>query len=187
MPILPDIPAKMAVPTSSSLPTMSKPIFSSKIHAAIQELPSFVDLMASLPEASPKNKNTAEKIKAYLAAIHHFELHPDWYVTLSIFDRDMQYAANKAGVYWRKWSVYFQGRELGIEAETAHTSDSLGHLGDDFTCNEGLFLADPDLASKNPQLDKIIGEFIQDALAYKQYVTDRLNEIEIDVAVDVPA
>ena len=148
----------------------------------IQELKKFVDFVANLEIATEDDKIKAKEIKYLIENINNSETHKNWNVCLDIFDREIQNGSKKEGFYWRKWSVYFEIESLEIEAESNHTADDLGHYGDDF-CFYGAIYFRKDLNGQRIYLDVDISEFIKDSMNFKKYITESLNEIEIDIDV----
>lgn len=148
----------------------------------IQELKKFVDFVANLEYATKEDKTKAKEIKYLIENINNLETHKDWNVCLDIYDRKIQYGIEKEGFYWRKWSVYFEMESLAIEAETKHTADDLGHYGTDF-CFYGSINFRKDINGQRIYMEDDISEFIKDAMNFKKYITESLNEIEVDIDV----
>jgi len=88
----------------------------------------------------------------------------------------------KVVFYWRKWSVYFENGLLEITAESKHTCEDIGHFGDDFYYYGGIYFH-KNLKGKRIYLTTPITEFINDAKQYEKYITETLNDIEIDIDV----
>ncbi|WP_347175563.1 hypothetical protein [Polaribacter uvawellassae] len=148
----------------------------------IQELKKFVDFVANLEFASEKEKRKAKEIKYLIENIHNPKTHKNWNVCLDIFDREIQDGIENEGYYWRKWSVYFEMESLEIEAETNHTADDLGHYGDDFFYYGTIYFG-KEIKGQRIYMDVDINEFIKDSLNYKKYITESLNDIEIDIDI----
>ncbi|MBS1579287.1 MAG: hypothetical protein JST29_06565 [Bacteroidetes bacterium] len=149
----------------------------------LQQLKTFVDFVASLEYATPTDKQKAIKIKTLIENIDKPETFEGWNVCLDIFDRDIQNGINKnGGTYWRKWWVYFEGDTLEIEATTEHTSDPINHFGKDFHFSACIFFK-KDIPCERIYLFDDLNNFINDATKYKNYMTETLNDIEIDIDI----
>jgi hypothetical protein len=149
----------------------------------IQQLKAYVNFIAQLKYCTEKDKKNAEEINYLIENINHSTSYKNWMVCLDIYDRDVQYGTNKnGGFYWRKWSVYFENGLLEITAESKHTSENLGHFGDDFYYYGGVYFY-KNIKGKHIYLDTPITEFIDDAKQYKKYITETLNDIEIEIDV----
>ncbi len=150
----------------------------------IQKIKEFVDFVCNLDFATTKNKIDAKEIKYIIDNINNPETYKDWNVCLDIFDYEIQdYSNKKNGFYWRKWSIFFENDSLEIEAASKHTACDLGHYGDDFYYFRKIhFRKETKMEPVYMNVD--IREFIQDAKNYKKYITESLNNIEIDIDVD---
>lgn len=71
---------------------------------------------------------------------------------------------------------------LEIEAKSNHTSDDLGHFGNDF-CYYGMVYFGKNIKGQRVYIEVDIDEFIQDAMNYEKYITESLNDIEIDIDI----
>jgi hypothetical protein len=151
----------------------------------IQKLKKFVDFVSNLEYATGLDKRKAKEIISLIENIDKPKTHKEWNVCLDIFDPEIQYGNEKEGFYWRKWSVYFELGTLQIEAETYHTADDSGHYGDDFYYYGDIFF-NKNIICDRVYFEKDINEFINDAVNYKNYVTESLNVIEIDIDVWEP-
>jgi hypothetical protein len=148
----------------------------------IQKIKKFVDFVANLDFVNDENKLKAKEIKYLIENINNPETHKNWNVCLDIFDREIQNGIGKEGFYWRKWSVYFEIEKLEIEAESNHTADDLGHYGDDF-CYYAVIYFGKDTKGQRTYMDVDINEFIKDSMNYKNYITESLNDIEVDIEI----
>lgn len=147
----------------------------------IQELKKFVDFVANLEFATSEDKTNAEEIKYLIENIHDPKTHKAWSVCLDIFDPEIQ-LYNKEGIYWRKWDVFFEAECLDVEAESNHTSDALGHYGNDFCFYYNVCFSN-DCNGKRIYKSDDISEFVKDAMNYKNYITESLNEVEVEIEV----
>ena len=149
----------------------------------IQKLKCFADFISELEFIEPKQKAKIDEIKSLIESIDRPEIHKNWNICLNIFDREIQDGTNeKEGFYWRKWSVYFEMESLEIEAESNHTADDLGHYGDDFNCYGAVYFG-KNIDGDRIYLDTDLNEFVNDAKQYKKYLTETLNDIEIDIDI----
>jgi hypothetical protein len=149
----------------------------------LQKLKVFVNFISALKYATEKDKQAASEIINLIENINKPETFKSWNVCLDIFDREIQYGANKKeGFYWRSWSVYFEIDTIEIEVKSRHTCEPLGHYGDDFN-----FYAMVSFVKENT-FDRIympadVESFVADALKYESYITESLNVVEIDIEV----
>ena len=102
---------------------------------------------------------------------------------LDIFDREVQ-NGEKEGFYWRKWTTYFEVGRLVVDAESNHTADNHGHYGKDF-CYYASIDFDKDLVKgcSRIYMNVELQAFINDALNYKDYITETLNDVEVDIGI----
>ncbi|MFD2823414.1 hypothetical protein ACFS5M_07010 [Lacinutrix iliipiscaria] len=148
----------------------------------IQELRIFVDFVSNLEFATEDNKTKAKEIKYLIENIHNYKTHRNWNICLDIYDREIQNGIKSEGIYWRKWSVFFENEMLEIVAESNHTTEDLGHYGDDF-CYYGTLLFAENIKEQRTYFDVDINEFIKDSMNYEKYVTDSLNDLKIDIDI----
>ncbi|WP_417592902.1 hypothetical protein [Owenweeksia hongkongensis] len=107
----------------------------------------------------------------------------DWFVDLWIIDEDVQSGVVKEGVYLRKWSIHFDNYTLHIEAETNHTSDHQGHYGSDFRFY-GMIVFEVVKDARQVFLDEELDKFVADATNYKNYITNTLKGLEVEICID---
>lgn len=149
----------------------------------LQQLKSFVDFVAGLEYATQKDKQKAIKIKTLIENFNQPDTFENWNVCLDIFDRDIQNGINKkSGIFWRKWWVFFEGNTLEIEATTEHTCDPINHFENDFHFSASICFK-KEIPGERIYMDKELSEFINDAKKYKNYMTETLNDIEIDIDI----
>ena len=151
------------------------------IYNNIQELKKFVKFVSNLEFAEIGDRSKADEIIYLIENIDKPETYKDWYIYLNIFDRELQNDSTKDGTYWRKWLVYFESGVLGIEAESKQVN-ILEHSGDDFCYYGGVYFA-KDLNCQRIYLNVDVNEFINDAYDYKKYITETLNDIEVDIEI----
>lgn len=154
-----------------------------KTYNELQQLKTFVDFVAGLKNATKDDKETAIKIKTLIENFNQPDTFENWNVCLDIFDRNVQYGINKnGGVYQRKWWAFFEENILEIEAATKHIDDPLNHFGNDFH-----FVSYIDFNKNIPYERRYTNgkliDFIKDVEKFKSYMTETLNDIEIDIAV----
>lgn len=148
----------------------------------LKKLLNFIDFISNLEHATENDRLKAEEIKNLILNLKSLEVRKNWIVSLYIFDRDVQCGHVKEGFYLRKWCVSFEKETLEIEAESKHTSDAIGHFGDDFYYYGHVFFEN-DLNIKRVYLKDDIDNFISDAFNYEKYITESLNDIEIEIDV----
>lgn len=147
----------------------------------IQALKLFVDVVANIEPFN--NEQKAEDIKLLIENINNPKTYKYWHVCLDIFNRDIQNGIDKeGGIYWRKWWVFFENNTLLIEAETKHSNETLAHYGNDF-CYYAYLSFKKDNKGEKPCFINNVADFVNDAKNYKAYITEVLNDIEIDLDV----
>ncbi|MEZ5198468.1 MAG: hypothetical protein R2764_19405 [Bacteroidales bacterium] len=72
--------------------------------------------------------------------------------------------------------------KLEITAETYHTADNRGHYGDGFNFWAGIHF-DKKIKCDRVYMEHSINDFVIDAMNFKEYITESLNEIEIDISI----
>ena len=153
----------------------------------IRKLKEFVKFVSNLEMATTDNFQKAEQIITHLDTIEIAGQTTNWKVCLDIFDHNVQYGyPQQKGFYRRKWFISYELNTIMIEAESNHTARNLGHYGDDFNFFGGIYY---DKAAKGNQiyLSGDIEEFVADAKNYKSYITETLNEEEIEIDIwDMP-
>jgi len=145
----------------------------------IQELKKFVKFVSNLEFAEIGGQSQANEIIHLIESIDKPETYKNWCVYLNIFDRQLQEDSSKEGVYWRKWLISFESGVLQIEAESKQANE-LGHHGNDFSYYGEVYFT-KDISCKRINLDVDIREFINDAQNYEKYITESLNDIEVDI------
>ena len=147
----------------------------------LQKLKKYVDFVAGLAYSSAEDKTKAEEIKLLIETIDKPESFlNNWWVGLDIFDYDIQ-GGRGTGIYWRKWWVSFELDSLVVEAESYH-SDDPGYCVDYYHF-DGFVNFQKEITHQRVWMDTDLDEFIEDAMNYKSYVTEALNEIEVDIDV----
>lgn len=150
-------------------------------YSHLQQLKSFVDFVAGLEYATVEDKQKVAKINSLIEHINEPDTFKSWNVCLDIFDRDLQTGTNKkGGIYWRKWTLYFEGNILEIEAKTEHTDEPINHYGKDFYFFGAVYFQ-KEISGKRIYLSGDLSDFIRDARNYRSYMTETLNDIEIDI------
>jgi hypothetical protein len=153
----------------------------SETYNQILKLKKYVDFVAGLEHSTAEDKTKAEEIKLLIENIDKPECFlKSWWVGLDIFDYNIQ-GGRGSGIYWRKWWVSFELDSLVIEAESYH-SDDPGYCVDYYHYNGGIFF-EKDIKGERIYLDNDLDDFINDAMNYKSYMTEALNEIEVDIDV----
>jgi len=148
----------------------------------IQKLKRFVDFVSNLEYSSYIDTQNAKEIILLIEGINNPANNKNWNVCIDIYDNDVQYRIKSEGVFGRKWAVYYENDKLSIIAETNHTSNVLGHFGDDFYFDALIYFY-KDCDHKRIYLDGNIDDFVNDAENYSQYITDGLNDIKVDIDI----
>ncbi|MCG2460826.1 hypothetical protein K8352_08700 [Flavobacteriaceae bacterium F89] len=149
----------------------------------IRKLKEFVRHVSNLEMPTADNTQNADQIISLLDTLENPGQTKNWNVCLDIFDHDVQYGyPQQKGFYRRKWAVYYELNTITIEAETNHTAQYLGHYGDNF-CFYGSINFDKVEKGIQVFLSGDIEEFVSDAKNYNSYITETLNEIEIDIDI----
>lgn len=149
----------------------------------IQKLTKFVDFIKSLEHTTVNDKINCDIIKDLIVSINNPETFKVWNICLDILDYDVQKNFDDAkGYYWRTWAIFFESGRLSIEASSHHTQDYYGHTSEYFSYfGDVNFNGRKDI--RHIFLDTDIDLFISDAKNYKNYITEGLKEIEIDISV----
>lgn len=148
----------------------------------IQHLKKFVTLVGSLKEATREDQVNANKINQLINNINNPDKHKNWNIYLEIYDLDFYNTNTKEGFYCRSWSVVFEDKRLEIEAKSKHTNDDIGHYGSDFCYNGWVFFQDTTIG-RRVYLDDDINTFVYDASNYKKYISNTLNDIQIEIEI----
>jgi len=149
-------------------------------YSKLQKLKEFVDFVAGLEYTTDEQKTHVAEIKTLIETINKPETIKDWYIGIDIFDSEVQ-TRKREGIYWRKWMVCFEEDRLVIEAQSKH-SEYFDYSTDFYNYNGSVnFLKD--CSPQRIYLENDPNEFIADAKNYKSYITETLNEIEIDINI----
>ncbi len=150
----------------------------------LQQLRAFLSFVANLKEATPKDKEAAEKIDAFIINIDKIETKREWNICLDIFDYEIQMGLkDEEGIYHRRWWVFFEDYEycLNLEAETTHSKENLfSHFGDDYSF-KGEISFRKEITWERKVLTSSIKDFAEDAKNYKQYMNEKMENIEVDI------
>ncbi len=88
----------------------------------------------------------------------------------------------KQGIYWRTWSICFENDQLEIEGKTKHSNEPLNHYCEYLNYHAVIFLKQ-ETPLDRMSMKKDLKDFVADAMNYLNYVTDSLNEIEVDIKI----
>jgi hypothetical protein len=147
----------------------------------LQKLKKFVDFVAGLAYSTAEQKNKAEEIKLLIENIDKPETFlKEWCVCFEIFDFEVQ-AGNGTGIYWRGWRVYLELGRFEIIANYYILDDD--RWTDDYPTFYGIFNFEKETTYERIWGDTNLDEFIADAMNYKSYITESLNEIEVEIDV----
>lgn len=158
-------------------------MLSKKTIIEIQKFIPAVQYISNLPIVNTTQKNDCEKILNWFAALDTNIANPmQWNIFLDIVDEDIMYGLNnKSGYYKRTWQMSFEFEIFEITAKTIHTDlsdNGLDHHGTDYSYEAMvLFKSDESYFSDH------CTAFVTDLQNHKNYITNNLNHIEIDIEV----
>ncbi|MDP2890110.1 MAG: hypothetical protein Q8P34_14235 [Bacteroidota bacterium] len=144
----------------------------SETYNQLQKLKKFVDFVVCLPDAYELHKQNADKIKELIETINQPETFKDWRVCLDITDWNVQ-VGNGTGIYWKKWSVYFELGKLEIESTDEILDEQ--KFSETYQNYYGCIYFEKDIKGERIYLDTDIDEFIADAMNYESYLTEGLK------------
>ena len=153
-------------------------IIDTKTYHEVQKIKRYVDFVSELEFTSLKDKEKAEEVKFLIENIDKPEYIKEWCVCLDIYNWEVQSGHGK-GIYWRGWRVWFELGKLEIEA-FYHILDK-NHITDDYAPYYGCINFKKEIKGNRINLDTDLDVFIADLVNYKNYLTDALNEIEIEI------
>lgn len=146
----------------------------------LQPLKRFVDFVAGLPYSTELHKRNAEEIKGLIETINQPETIKEWCVCLNIYDPMVQ-AGYGSGNYWKKWWVYFEAGRLEIEADDEILDEQ--HFSDTQPNYYGCIFFEKKITNERIWMDFELNDFIDDAMNYQKYITEGLNEVEVDIDI----
>lgn len=146
----------------------------------LQKLKHFVDFVAGLPDANELQKQNSYKIKDLIETINQPETMKDWWVCLDITDWNIQ-VGNGTGIYWKKWSIYFESGKLEIESTDEILDEQ--KFSETYQNYYGCIYFEKDIKGERIYMDTDIDEFIADAMNYESYLTEGLKDIEVDIDI----
>ena len=146
----------------------------------LQPLKRFVDFVAGLPYTTELHKRNAEEIKGLIETINQPETIKEWSVCLNIFDLEVQ-ARKRNGIFWREWRVYLESGFLEIESAN-HLTDENGSTNEELSYHALIYL-ERKVKGDRICLNNDLHEFIDDAMNYQKYITEGLNEVEVDIDI----
>jgi len=153
----------------------------SETYNQLQKLKKYVDFVAGLPYSTAQHKTKAEEIKLLIENIDKHEAFlKEWCVCIDIFDFEIQNGKG-TGIYWRKWGVCFEMARFEIDSSYYVLDED--RWTDDYSayyCNINF--------EKETTHERIWGntnldEFIADAMKFESYITESLNEIEVEIDI----
>jgi hypothetical protein len=146
----------------------------------LQKLKKFVDFVAGLEYSTSEDKTKVEEIKLLIENIDKPESFKEWCVSIDIYDWEVQGGHGK-GIYWRGWCVWFELGMLEIEA-FYHILDE-NRYTDDYSSYYDYINFNKEIKGERVYMDTDLNEFIEDAMNYKSYITETLNEIEVEIDI----
>ncbi|MFZ4411987.1 MAG: hypothetical protein ACOYOV_02805 [Bacteroidales bacterium] len=149
----------------------------------LQKLKKFVEFVAGLEYSTEENKTKAKEIIYLIENIDKPETIKDWDIALELYDYHIQDREYKESfVYWRTWSVYFENESIEIEASSNRIGKTLNSEEKDFEFSGFIFFK-KEINHDRIYMNKDIDEFIDDAMNYQKYITETLNDIEININI----
>lgn len=151
--------------------------------AELQKLKDFINFVASIPEATDDDKQNALKAISILENCNLPQNYSPFTVCLDIFDPEIRDEISEiGGYYWRSWAVIFGNDFIEIEAISTHSEKEMVHFGDSFYYHASVLLKE-NLPCERVYIEEPIELFIVDAKNYKNYITDKINDIEIEITI----
>jgi hypothetical protein len=151
----------------------------------IQKLQRFVDFVIKLDGLSKVDKDKAIQIKSAIANIDKQDKLIDWYIGLALradyFSLDVKKKYDEP--YVRTWNLFYEFGRLEIEAESTHESSDIDSYSNHLYFY-ALFLFTERVRDKRIYMHEDLDIFVDDAINYKSYITDYLNDFEIDIDID---
>ena len=155
--------------------------YNTRLYKALQKLKIFVTFVKELPIADHSDKFKCDKIISILEAIDKPNAFQTECCCLDIYDRKKQNDINMSeGVYWRTWSIWFETDCINIEAKSNITTDPLGYFEEHFYCDLWISM-NPETENDITLIENTIDTFVADALNFQYYITDTLNDVELDI------
>lgn len=154
----------------------------------LQKLKKFVDFVAKLAETSTKHKTNAKKVKYLIENLDKPETFIDnWNTCIDIYDQIIQcgrYGHNyedNNGLYWKRWWIWFELGELQINIVEKY-ADKNGYQDEKWIFNSSINF-NKDFVGERIWGDTNYAEFVEDALNFRNYITNDLNDVE--TAIDI--
>ena len=147
-----------------------------EIKNEILRLTEFAEFLKQLREFSVSDEKYLDKIKEDLQKGLPSTRTRYWDMSLQIIDRKIQYReTERQGAWSRKWTAYFENNCLEVRSATYSTEDEFP----DGECDFWLFINYS--SGEVYRIGTNIEEFLKDTREYKKYITEYLNEIEMDI------
>jgi len=176
-----------------------------KTYQELQKLKKFVDFVAGLEHVSPEEKSNAEIIKQQIENFNQPYPTKYWNVSFNIYGFNLPESNKKDArnnCSWRNWHVSFEHDDLEIEAfyqtlekekyedlESSNKDSSTNktvednYYTDDHTTYYTQIYFKKDIPCERMYMETDINEFIADAMNYKSYINESLNEIEVNIEI----
>lgn len=133
----------------------------------------FIDFLSEEFDLDKDQQKSAKKIRATLANLEE-NSDEDCSMSLDIYDTDIQtQQSDRKGVYWREWSVFLEAGLLEVRARSNAEPDWLKAPGFHLEWSH-------DLQSGKQQGNGSLQDWLDDARNYKEYITEHLNEVEVE-------
>ncbi len=148
----------------------------------LQKLIKFVEFVSSLEYTSETDREKAAEIIELIKNINNPKSFKTWDICIDIYDHDIQWKLNdRTGVYWRSWSIFFEHSQLQIKAESYHSEFPFWYEGDFYY--ESLIYLEKNIDFRRVYMDADLNEFLNDAYNFRNYITEHLNDVEVEINV----
>ncbi len=164
----------------------SRIIEDKEIYNELQELKDLVAFLSGLKETAIKDRVNAEKVIEIISSLNQPDGYREISVCLDIYDYSAMSRKHKENVvYWRSWAVWFEKDGITIEAVSKlanrmpHDEVFEGHLWYFYYYGFSPNPLNPYYQKKEP-----LSLFINDAKHYKNYITEKLKDVEVEISID---
>ncbi|MFA6400467.1 MAG: hypothetical protein WCX31_02410 [Salinivirgaceae bacterium] len=128
-------------------------------------------------------KEDLKEIIFYIENIQNPVYFIEWCICLNVKDPNFQKGTMPyAGYYLKTWNIYVECGLLEIKARTFHNSNPGYAYGDDFHFYGSVFF-NQDMDTYGVHLDEDIDTFIDDAIDFRNYITENLSQIEVSIEI----
>lgn len=148
----------------------------------LQKLIKFVEFVSNLEYTTDTGREKCNEIIELIKKLNNPESFKTWDICIDIYDRDIQWKLkDRTGVYWRSWSIFFEYTQLHIKAESYHSEFPFWYEGDFHY--ESLIYLEKSIDIRRVYMDVDLNEFLNDAYNFRNYITEHLNDVEVEINV----